>query len=74
MSGLNSLAVRDILALCVICTMNLTELVRGTTESRSATDIVRHAFEVADEFMMQSEGKWADNARASRRRRSNGKP
>lgn len=59
MKGLNSMSVRDIIALTII-------MGRGTRDRDTIGETVAYGFEVADEFVEQSAGLWAVAAREAK--------
>ena len=65
------LTVRDsvafILIACDVVSARVAKV--GTPATR---DLVSQAYAIADEFIDQSEGQWADSARRDRKRKRNG--
>jgi hypothetical protein len=59
----NALQIRDLVALVVIASRTVREGVAG--EPRQ---LVQDAFDVADEFVRLSEGRWAEGARETHRK------
>jgi len=75
MAGFDSLSVRDLVGLVVIAMATL----RGGPNSIGAEQFVDDAFEIADQFVAKSEGKWSSGARANHQthteaKRSKGDP
>ena len=57
MPGFDSLQVRDLVALSTICARMV-----GGLDGAAPKELVAHAFEIADAFVMASEGRWAEGA------------
>jgi hypothetical protein len=67
MAGFSALSVRDLVGLVVIASRMI-----GQSHVSSARQLVAEAFEVADAFVEQSEGQWANGARANHTARKGG--
>ena len=65
MSGFDALSVRDLVALTVIATRTM-----ASGSLQEPEQFVTQAFQVADAFVAQSEGRWAPHARANHIKKS----
>lgn len=64
--ALAALQVRDMVALGLLMTCHDMLITSSTSSPR---DVIRTAFALADEFAIQSEGRWALDAKAAKRKR-----
>jgi len=69
MAGLNALQVRDLVALAIVVSRSM--VVRS--EDLNAQAMVKIAYEIADEFVEKSEGRWATDARQNHEEKSSSK-
>jgi len=72
MPGLQSLSIRDLVALAIATSATLGDHAHGTV--RAPADIIATAYAVADEFVEHSEGKWAEDAHAQHVKRAEQRP
>lgn len=64
--ALAALQVRDTVALVLL--MSCHDILK-TSHASTARDVIKAAFELADEFAYESHGRWALDAKAAKRKR-----
>ena len=69
MAGLNALTVRDLVALSIVVSRSM--VVRS--EDLNPLAMVKIAYEIADEFVEKSEGRWATDARVNHQEKKSSK-